>query len=1133
MARSRRPSSPPDLPRIIPESWLPHFTPETLKKGSQLVAQGKVTLDVWDADSEEIFATVEDPKWGYLEVYLDVEQENGHWKYCSCICDCGAQDDESGIEECTHVAAVLLHLPTLAAPRDLSPSRSPAKATATYQTLAVDAWMDLLKEAEEPSNPTQPSNPDRVFFIIEILTHDDRRQVQLSCCKAKLKKNGQPGVSSAISFQNLIKDQPARYVSPEDTLVARLALAGCSHAYTYENSLPLDGVRGHLALEAALKTGRCHYATIESHPLKPAPPRNLRLDWTRLDNGHLQPSLAVEPAATDILLLDPPWFIDAPLGVCGPTENQPAPAILQAWISGPTIEPLQVDSIRSRLARRKKGTPLPLPKAVPMQREEQSPFQAVLHLSTRRLQWWESPHSFRDIGPDGLLLLVARPRFQYGDLAIPPSHPESEISRFNGQSIHVTVRNHQEELRLKHILLEEGLEPAIHHLRPLKSGDLDDAFSCNPQRDPALAKFLHRSLPRLQAAGWNIETDPSFEGAILRPEGWYLHADEHSGTDWFNLELGVRIGDEKINLLPVLLQGLRQNLHTFDPQSLARRQADDEVLISLPDGRRIPFPVDRLRAILATLVELHSASPLDPAGRITVHRLRAIQLGDLSQAPDWHWKPHPHLQSLAHRLRQSSPAEPLTPPLGFRTELRPYQLDGLSWIQFLREFDLGGILADDMGLGKTVQALAHVLLEKEQGRLDRPALVVCPTSVLPNWLDEAARFAPDLRTLTLHGHQRHEHFENLKHAELVLTTYPLLSRDAEILAETPYHCVILDEAQNVKNPRTHAAQVVARLQARHRLCMTGTPMENHLGELWSLFRFLLPGFLGDERSFRTHFRNPIERDQDQPRRQELARRIRPFLLRRRKDQVAQELPPKTEIVRQIELSSSQRDLYETIRLAMEQRVREEVDRLGLQRSQIVILDALLKLRQVCCDPRLVPLEAAREVRSSAKLDDLIELITPLLEEGRRILLFSQFTSMLALIGERLDSLQLPYLLLTGDTDDRATPVRRFQNLEVPLFLISLKAGGSGLNLTAADTVILYDPWWNPSVEAQAMDRAHRIGQEKPVFVYRLLTVGTVEERMNQLQERKRELVQALLDDGASRSFHLQPEDIDLLFSPIQ
>ena len=332
-----------------------------------------------------------------------------------------------------------------------------------------------------------------------------------------------------------------------------------------------------------------------------------------------------------------------------------------------------------------------------------------------------------------------------------------------------------------------------------------------------------------------------------------------------------------------------------------------------------------------------------------------------------------------------------------------------------------------------MEALAHILTEREAGRLDRPALVVAPTSVVPNWRAETARFAPELRVHVSHGLKRKEAFGQFARSDLVLTTYPLLARDKDALLAQEFHLVILDEAQQIKNAKTQAAKVVQQLKSRHRLCLTGTPLENHLGELWSLFHFLMPGFLGEADAFRRLYRTPIEKGADEPRRLSLARRIRPFVLRRTKEQVAAELPAKTEISEVIELGDAQSDLYETVRAAMDERVRAEIAARGLAQSQIVVLDALLKLRQICCDPRLLKLDAARKVKDSAKLARLLEMLEELLAEGRRVLLFSQFTSMLELIEQDLKARAIEYVKLTGDTRDRKKPVDTFQSGKVPLF----------------------------------------------------------------------------------------------------
>jgi SNF2 family DNA or RNA helicase len=360
----------------------------------------------------------------------------------------------------------------------------------------------------------------------------------------------------------------------------------------------------------------------------------------------------------------------------------------------------------------------------------------------------------------------------------------------------------------------------------------------------------------------------------------------------------------------------------------------------------------------------------------------------------------------------------------------------------------------------------------------------------------------------------------------------LLARDRKLLQTHAFHLLVLDEAQHIKNPKAQASKVVRSLRVRHRLCLTGTPLENHLGELWSLFDFLLPGLLGSDKQFRQTLRNPIEKQGDQAATERLALRLRPFMLRRTKQEVATELPPKTEILRSVGLEGDQRDLYESIRLAMHAKVREVVEAQGWARSQIMVLDALLKLRQVCCDPRLVKLEDARKVKHSAKLALLMELLPEMIEEGRRILLFSQFTGMLKLIEQAVKAADIDYVKLTGQTRDRAKPVDRFQRGEVPLFLISLKAGGTGLNLTAAETVIHYDPWWNPAVERQATDRAHRIGQQNPVFVYKLITEGTVEEKIQHLQVHKQALADSLFTQEGKSGTGWSEAELEQLFGAL-
>lgn len=688
-------------------------------------------------------------------------------------------------------------------------------------------------------------------------------------------------------------------------------------------------------------------------------------------------------------------------------------------------------------------------------------------------------------------------------------------------------------------------------------------------------------VPQLRAEGWSVVVHPGFAHESVPVLRWKLHIAPDTGEllgkevdgplaarerpvqklmlperegAWL-LTLGIEIDGETLDLAPLLADLLRRDARWLNAQQMAA--IDDLAIIKLraPGGKRIEAPAGPLKAIVGAMVDLltdptrNQRQDGDPLrlGAWEARRIEALRAG-LVQAHrvgtvngwsnDWQLQGDAGLAQLAQRLRRIGTPQPVTAPAGLQVQLRSYQLEGVAWLQYLREQGLSGILADDMGLGKTAQALAHVLLEKEAGRLTRPALVVLPTSLLFNWQAEAARMAPGLRVLALHGPGRAQRYLQIGQHDLVLTTYPLLWRDVDALAAQPFHLLILDEAQMVKNAGSRSARALRRLQAPHLLCLTGTPLENHLGELWAQFDFLMPGFLGDVRSFNARWRKPIEEHGETLRAQLLAQRVRPFILRRRKQDVATELPPRTETILRVQLQGKQRELYEAVRTAADKQVRRALDRQGFDGAQIAILDALLKLRQVCCDPRLVKgTTKAAHTMERAKLELLADLLPPLVEEGRRVLVFSQFTEMLMLAAEQLDALALPYLTLTGQTPPRArgAVVKRFQaqdDTSAPILLVSLKAGGVGLNLTAADTVIHLDPWWNPAVEEQATARAHRIGQDQPVFVYKLVVEGSIEERMLELQARKAALARGVLGHDTEGTVKFSEADLRALLAPL-
>ncbi|ALO43866.1 DEAD/DEAH box helicase [Pseudoalteromonas phenolica] len=440
--------------------------------------------------------------------------------------------------------------------------------------------------------------------------------------------------------------------------------------------------------------------------------------------------------------------------------------------------------------------------------------------------------------------------------------------------------------------------------------------------------------------------------------------------------------------------------------------------------------------------------------------------------------------------------------------LRDYQELGVNWLKFLHRHQLGGILADDMGLGKTLQVIAY-FINQHNTLVTKPSLIVCPTSLVGNWQNEFARFAPNLHLTTVHGSQREKVLSHLHESRFILTTYPLLKRDLEHYKGLDFDSIVLDEAQYIKNEAAQVSKCVKLLSAQFKLCLSGTPVENNLLELKSLLDFVMPEILGTKQQFKSYFQQPIEKEQDQNRVSELKDLISPFILRRTKQQVATELPSKTELVKELQFSPVQSQLYSDIQKQLENKLLELFKEQGVERSKLAFLDALLKLRQICCHPKLVDKETA-EV--GAKLTWLGEHLPEILSQGRKVIIFSQFTSVLDLIAEHCNSLGITFSMLTGQTRHRDKVIASFTEGESNVFLISLKAGGTGLNLTQADTVIHFDPWWNPAVENQATDRAYRIGQDKPVFVYKLIMADSIEQKVFTMQQQKQALVDALFND---------------------
>jgi len=470
-------------------------------------------------------------------------------------------------------------------------------------------------------------------------------------------------------------------------------------------------------------------------------------------------------------------------------------------------------------------------------------------------------------------------------------------------------------------------------------------------------------------------------------------------------------------------------------------------------------------------------------------------------------------------------------PAEITGEMREYQKKGLNWLWFLYTYGLNGILADDMGLGKTLQALGLIQMAKNEGG-KVPTLVICPTSVVFNWENEIEKFAPTLTCLNLTGNARKDYFHRIEKSDIVLTSYALLRRDIDQLKKHKYRLIILDESQNIKNYDSLTAKCAKQLNAYAKLALSGTPIENRLSELWSVFDFLMPGFLYDINEFGYRFSIPIEERGDKTAAARLRKQVYPFILRRLKRDIAKDLPDKVESIAYCHMTPKQKEYYLEYLESTRNEIFGQVAQHGFAKSKMSIFAALLRLRQICNHPRLFDKAAEQNIDESGKFEHLKEMLEDIISEGHRVLLFSQFVKMLEIVKEWFDKDGIKYEYLTGSTKDRETVVNNFNNDEsIPVFLISLKAGGTGLNLTGADYVIHYDPWWNPAVEDQATDRAHRIGQTKNVFVYKLITKGTVEEKILKLKDKKRDLADTIISAERTMEKSLTFEDLKDILSP--
>ena len=1096
----------------------------------------KMVLSIGTNASGTIFAKVAGSSRHRYDVSVTINKDtSGKIRSINGRCSCPIGYN------CKHVAAVLLE----ARSKELARS---AKSEDPALPADLDIWLKDLSVSrnEKEEVPRSGTKQTRMFYVFR---QNDFGYPAIIPYKGYVKKDGEIG-KNVSRFEV----STGSFYSNDQTLDDVLALSQLRY-FTRHGQLPRwpQGEELNSFLQLIVSTGRARAISINGPQLIWSGQRIVSLQWEGDDAGN-QKLLTKDVSNKPLELIPFPdaVYIDRSTGEIGFAQTDLPAATVSILARAPIVKPEHVPDVAKALAER--DLTLPSPRAVQIRERSDLPPRAHITLYACKDAGYHlfTPQGARSLSFGENVYPCIRMGILYGQSpkTVPPGL-HGTIRVRDDEGLTIIHRDYKaEKALLKRLKMNgddfDGFHPLDIDDYGRLPNELEKADVIFPPilpggnliTNPALG-FTSQVLPELRRAGWEVEIDPNWPFHLHEGEFGFHTAFEHSDVpsgsgsgsenDWFSLALKLELDGLELNLTPTIQQIIESlpldeygDLHEgFD---IGFFLSELELYPQLSDGRFVPIPGERLAGFVEAFLETN--------GFTNFHMAEAARVTAIAEALDGcgaPWKGGKEILKLGKSLQALNEREEIEPPSPLTADLRPYQRIGYGWLKALNDSSYGGILADDMGLGKTIQTLALLVQRHLVEKTDKPSLLIIPTSLIGNWQNEVSRFAPDLKLLTLHGPDRRDRFGEIPDHHLVMTTYPLANRDHELLFAHGYDLAILDEAQAVKNPSSNIAKRIRDIKARQRIALTGTPLENNLTELWSIYDWLIPGLLGDRKKFGTDYRTPIERHGNRARQRQLSTRLKPFLLRRTKDEVAKDLPPKTVIDEVVTLGGKQAALYESVRTAMDKRVRDAIKAKGLAGSHITVLDALLKLRQVCCDPSLVKLDAAAKVKESAKRERLMEILTELVGEGRHVLVFSQFVEMLRLIEADIKAAGWDYAMLHGQTKKRAAEVERFQSGEVSIFLISLKAGGTGLNLTAADTVVIFDPWWNPAVERQAMDRAHRIGQDKPVFVHRLLADNTVEIAIQTMQAHKQALADSLFEGTSGGPMALTEDDLSELF----
>lgn len=1078
------------------------FESKVLLRGQEYFQRGQV-LNIRLSDGL-LKGRVKGSSSQIYDVHMDLKVWPGKASHCTCAYHIN----------CKHAAACLFAL------RDKD-QLSQLKKHDTRLDRKLDVWLTNLR-AQEDLIVKKHEATHHLVYIINLKLKGYEHKIAIELALAKLLKRGGYGKKSVINSISESKKQ--HFIDDDDDIVAQL-LFKCG----VSNWFDILSIRNSELLERILATGRAFFKENEQGPIQLGMQLTGNCQWVLSENGTQSMQIMQDSQIIEPLLIDECWYFDSNTPVLGRLfTNYPVPQ-LKHLLDAPPISIEQAEL----LAKKMENTHSEFPSPQVFEHKKTLEITPTPVLILDAISDTVRDESWLNDQEESNTLFIAKLSFDYAGSLIASNEKSDSVMRVQDEVLYVYRRDrHFEEDRFNDLRSLLKLRSTVSWENSTLGLVKDEVLVLDDVNVSADLEFIYTQvIPDLKSRGWRIEFASGLYQEIVHAEDVEWYSDLQEGTtDFFAYQLGILIDGKAVSIVPLVADLIQK----YSGEELESLTDDQFVKLPLAAGRVLQVQLGRVKPLVRLLLQFGLRN-VDEHHQLQINKYQLILMQEAElalAATKSRWRGAESLRQELKQLIDLTHLPEITVPKGLRANLRDYQQFGLNWLQFLRTIGFCGVLADDMGLGKTVQTLAHLQYEKEQGRTKTATLIVAPTSLVGNWWAEAQRFTPELKVLIYHGSERHQ--DSFEQYDLIISTYGLIHRDKEKFINYEFYYLILDEAQFIKNAKTKTTQIIQQLKASHRLCLTGTPLENHLGELWSLFYFLMPGLLGDAKQFRLWFRTPIEKYGDSQRRELLARRVKPFMLRRTKNEVARELPPKTEMTRYIDLIGPQRDLYEAIRMSMEKKVRDAIAKQGLGKSHILLLDALLKLRQICCDPRLLSLPQATMAHgTSSKLEALMELLDNLVEEGRRVLVFSQFTSMLELIEKQLNAKQYEYLKLTGQTQNRQSLVDTFQQGSIPIFLISLKAGGTGLNLTRADTVIHYDPWWNPAVEDQATDRTHRIGQENPVFVYKLITSGTVEEAILGMQERKRQLVNGILSSDASKSMELKEADLEQFFMPLK